>query len=282
MRLRHVIITLVVWGLVLGTAYIITAVRIDRAKNAVRDSGIEMIHELSKLVSLPLLDSNAQTIHEMLVYSVKKTDMVHAAVVNHQDEIVTFVGSEQLTPAIDLAVDPRGQVSFWEGELPDHMKIFGFASDVIYSGIKIGRIQIALSSEKLLRVRNQFIIVAVSSCLLVLLLIAAIHYYPGIWAIPVRRMNIYQRDQILDIALESSLVTCPLCGAQKPFSEKLFTRSNFGRLLIIKASLNKSGASGSAKRKGMRLSDLAKQDEFSWFTRRILSRSAEIIKKLTA
>ena len=282
MRLRHVIITLVVLGLVLGTAYIITAVRIDHAKNAVRNSGIDTISELSKLVSLPLLDSNAQTIHAMLVYAVKKTNMVHASVVNHQDEIVTFVGSEKVTPAIDLAVNSRGHVSFWEGELPDRMKIFGFASDVIYSGTKIGRIQIALSVEKLLRIRNQFIIVAVSSCLILLLLIAAIRYYPGIWAIPVRRMNIDQRDQPLDIALKGSLVTCPLCGAQKPFSEKLFTRSNFGRLLIIKASTNKSGVNGSAKRKGMRLSDLARQDELSWFQRRIILRCAEIIKKLTA
>jgi len=195
MRLRHVISSLVAWGLVLGTAYIIPVVRIDRAKNAVRDSGIEMIHELSKLVSQLLLDSNAQAIHAMLVYVVKKTDMVHASVINHQDEIVTFVDSEQVTPAIDLAVNSGGHVSFWEGKIPDHMKIFGFACDVIYSGTKIGRIQIALSAEKLLRVRNQFIIVSVSSCLVVVLLIAARRYYPEIWAIPVRRMNIYQRDQ---------------------------------------------------------------------------------------
>ena len=218
----------------------------------------------------------------MLVHAVKKTDMIHVSVANHQDDIVTLVGSEQVTPAIDFAVNLGGNVSFWGGELPDHMKIFGFASDVIYSGTKIGRIQIALSAEELLRVRNQFIIVSVSSCLVVVLLSAATRYYPGIWAIPVRRMNIDQRDQPLDIALKGSLVTCPLCGAQKPFSEKLFTRSNFGRLLIIKASLNKSGVSGSAKRKGMRLSDLAKQNELSWFTRRILLRCAEIIKKLAA
>ena len=282
MRLRHVIISLVFLGLVLGSAYIITAVRIDHAKNAVRDSGIETISELSKLVSLPLLDSNVQTIHAMLVYAVKKTNMVHASVVNHQDEIVTFVGSEQVTPATNLAVDSGGHVSFWEDELPDHRKIFGFASDVIYSSTKIGRIRIVLSVEKLLRIRNQFIIVVVLSCLILLLLIAAIRYYPGTWATPVRRMNIYQRDQPLDIALESSLVTCPLCGAQKPFFEKLFKRSNFGRLLIIKAPLNKLGANGSAKRKGMRLSDLARQDELSWFKRRILLRCAEIIKKLAA
>ena len=218
----------------------------------------------------------------MLVHAVKKTDMVHASVVNHQDEIVTFVGSEQVTPATGLSVNSGGHISFWEGELSDHMKIFGFASDVIYSGTKIGRIQIALSTEKLIKVRNQFIVLVVSGCLIVLLLIAAIRYYPGIWAIPVRRINIDQQDQPLDIALKGSLVTCPLCGAQKPFSEKLFTRSNFGRLLIIKASSNKSGVSGSAKRKGIRLSDLAKQDEFSWFKRRILLRCTEIIKKLAA
>jgi len=282
MRLRHVIITLVVLGLVIGTAYIITAVRIDHAKNTARDSGIETISELSKLVSLPLLDSNDQTIHAILVYALKKTNIVHASVVNHQDEIVTFAGSEQVTPATNLAVGSGGHVSFWEDELPGHRKIFGFASDVIYSGTKIGRIQIVLSGEKLLRIRNQLILVVVSSCLILLLLIAVIRYYPGIWAIPMRRMDIDHREQPLDKALESSLVTCPLCGAQKPFSEKLFSRSNFGRLLIIKASTNKSGANGSAKRKGMRLSDLARQDELSWFQRRIILRCAEIIKKLTA
>jgi hypothetical protein len=282
MRLRHVIIILFVLGLVLSTAYIITAVRTDHAKNAVRDSGIEMIHELSKLVSLPLLDSNAQTIHAMLVYALKKTNMVHASVVNHQDEIVTFVGSEKVTPATNLAVDSGGHISFWKDELPDKRKIFGFSSDVIYSGTRIGRIQIVLSVEKLLKMRNQFIIVVVSSCLILPLLIAAIRYYPGIRAIPVRRMHIVQREQSLDIALKNSLVTCPLCGAQKPFSEKLFKRSNFGRLLIIKASTNKSRANGSIKPKGMRLSDLARQDELSWFQRRIILRCAEIIKKLTA
>jgi len=112
MRLRHVLISLVAWGLVLGTAYIITAVRIDRDKKTVRDSGIEMIHKLSKLVSLLLLDSNAQAIHAMLVYAVKKTDMVHTSVINHQDEIVTFVGSEQVTPLIDLAVNSGGTYPF--------------------------------------------------------------------------------------------------------------------------------------------------------------------------
>ena len=282
MRLRHVIISLVVLGLVLGAAYVITAVRIDRAKNAARDSGIETISELSKLISLPLLDSNAQTINAVLVYALKKTNIVHASVLNHQDELVTFAGSEQVTPAKNLALDSGGQVSIWEGKLPDHRKIFGFASNVIYSGTKIGRIQIVLSVEKLVRVRNQFIIVVVSSCFILLLCIAVIRYYPRLRVIPVRRMHIDQRNQPLDIALKGSLVTCPLCGAQKPFSEKLFTRSNFGRLLIIKAPTVKSGANGSAKRKGMRLSDLAKQDELSWFQRRILLRCAEIIKKLTA
>lgn len=283
MRLRHlIIISFVVWGVLLGTAYIITAVRVDRAKNGIRDSGTETIHELSKLVSLPLLDSNSQTIHAMLVYAAKKADIVHASVVDHQDEIVTLTGAKQVKPARNPAADSGEQVSFWEGELPDHKKIFNFASDVIYSGTKIGRIQIALSAEEPFRIRNQFILVAVLSCLILLLLIVSFRYYPGIWATPARLMNIYRRDYPSDVTLESSLVTCPLCGAQKPFSRELFKRSNFGRLLIIRASLNKSEAGSDADLKNMRLSDLAKRDDLSWFKRQILLRCAEIIKKLAA
>jgi len=282
MRLRHLIISLVVWGVFLGTTYSITIIRIDRTENRIRESGTEAIQELSKLVSLPLLGSDAQTIHSMLVYAAKKADLVHASVKDHQNEIVAFAGAEQVTPARNPATDSGEQVSFWEGELPDHKRIHSFALDVLYGGTKIGRIHITLSAEEPLRIRNQFLIMAVLSCVILLLLIITFRYYPGIWAIPPRLISIYRRDHPLDVALESSLVTCPLCGVQKPFSRGLFKRTNFSRLLIIKTSLNKSGAGSDADLKGMRLSDLAKRDDFLWFKRLIVLRCAEIIKKLAA
>ncbi|HUT70765.1 MAG TPA: hypothetical protein VMW89_08815 [Desulfatiglandales bacterium] len=282
MRLRYLIIAFVVCGVIVGTVYVTTAVRIDRVKNRIRDSGIEAIQELSKLVSLPLLDSNVQTVHAMLVYAAKNSDMVHASVLDHQDKIVTLTGAKQITPATNPDEHSGQNISFWEGELPDHKKIFSFASDVIYAGTKIGRIQIALSAEEPLRIRNQFIIVTVATCLILLLLIVSFRYYPGIWATPVRLMRPFRRVHVSDAALESSLVTCPLCGAQNTFSRGLFKRSNFGRLLIIRASSNKSGPGADADLKGMRLSDLTKRDDLSWFKRRILLRCAEIIKKLAA
>jgi hypothetical protein len=280
MRLRHLIISLVVWGVVLCFAYVITSVRIDHVKSKIRDSGIETIQELSKLVSLPLLDSNAQTIHAMLLYAAGETHMVHASVLDHQNEIVAFTGSEKVIPATNPDEHSGEEVSFWEGELPNHKKIFSFASDVTYSGTTIGRIRIALSAEKPVRIRNQFLIVAVLTCVILLLLIVSFRYYPGIWATPVRLMRPFRRVYVSDAALESSLVTCPLCGAQNTFSRELFKRSNFGRLLIIRASSNKSGPGADADLKGMRLSDLAKRDDLSWFKRQIVLRCAEIIKKL--
>ena len=280
MRLRHLIISLVVWGVVLCFAYVITSVRIDHAKTEITDSGIETIQELSKLVSLPLLDSNAQTIHAMLLYAAKETHMVHVAVLDHQNEIVAFTGAEEVMPATNPDEHSGEDVSFWEGELPDHKKIFSFASDVSYSGTTIGRIRIALSAEEPVRIRNQFLIVAVLTCVILLLLIVSFRYYPGIWVTPIRLMTMYRRDNVSDLALESSLVTCPLCGTQNPFSRELFKRSNFGRLLIIRPSSNKSGPGGDADLKGMRLSDLTKRDDLSWFKGQIVLRCAEIIKKL--
>ena len=282
MRLRRLVIVFVVWGVVLGTVYLIARARIDRAKSGIKSTGFETVQELAKLVSLPLLDSNAQTIHAMLVYAAKKTDTVHTSVVDHKNEIVAVTGAEQVRPGSSIAAHSAEHVSFWEGELPDHMKIFGFLSDVTYSGTKIGRIQIALSAEEPLRIRNYFIGVAVSACVILVLLIIAILYYPGVWAVPVRLMRMCKRDHLSNTALKNMLVTCPLCGVQKPISRELFKRTNFGRLLIIKAALNKSGSDGDAEVKSMHLSDLAKRDDFLWLKRQIVVRCAEIIKKLAA
>ena len=280
MRLRHVIISLVVWAVVLCIAYIITSVRTNHARARIKDSGIETIQALSKLVSLPLLDSNAQTINAMLVYAARETPMVHAAVLDHQEEIITSAGAEKAIPALNPDEHPGKDTSFWEAELPDHNKIFGFASDVTYSGTTIGRIQIALPAQELVTIKNQFLVVAVLACVILLLVIISFRYYPGIWATPTRLTNVYRRDTVSDPALESSVVTCPLCGARNSFSTKLFKRSNFGRLLIIRPSSNRSGPGGDADLKGMRLSDLAKRDELSWLKRQIVLRCAEIIKKL--
>lgn len=282
MRLRNLIISVVGWGVFLGIVYSITAVRIDHAKDKIRDSGIETIQELSKLVRLPLLDSNTQIIHALLVYAAKTAGMVHASVVDHRNEIVTLTGAEHVMPVSDAASKSGNQVLFWEGELPDHRKIFSFASDLTYAGTKIGRLHIALSAEEPFRIRSQFTIVAVLSFLVLLLLIVAIRYYPGIWEIPATLTNIYRRDDGSDVALENSLINCPLCGTEKPFSRELFKRSNSGRLLIIKASLNKSEAGGGAGAKSIHLSDLAKRDDLSWFKRKIMLRCAEIITKLAA
>jgi hypothetical protein len=280
MRLRHLIISLIVWGVVLCFAYVITSVRIDHAKTRITNSGIETIQELSKLVSLPLLDSNAQTINAMLVYAAGETPMVHASVLDHQNEIVTLTGAEDVIPATNPDEHSEEGISFWEGEVPDHKKIFGFASDITYSGTTIGRIQIALSAEELVQIRNQFLIVAVLASVILLLLIVSFRYYPGIWVTPIRFMYSYRRDAMSDLALESSVVTCPLCGARNSFSTGLFKRSNFGRLLIIRPSSNKSGPGRDVDLNSMRLSDLAKRDDLAWFKRQIVLRCAEIIKKL--
>jgi len=279
MRLRHLIISLVVWAAVVCIAFIITSVRTNHAKVRIKDSGIETIQALSKLVSLPLLDSNAQAINAMLVYAARETPMVHAAVLDHQEEIVTFAGAEKVIPAPNPDEHPGEDTSFWRGELPDHKKIFGFASDVTYSGTTIGRIQIALPAQELVTIKNQFLIVGVLACVILLLVIISFRYYPRIWTAPTRLTNVYRRDTVLDPDLESSVVTCPLCGAQNSYSAKLFKRSNFGRLLVIRPS-SRSGPGVNADLKGMRLSDLAKRDDLSWVKRRIVLRCAEIIKKL--
>jgi hypothetical protein len=60
---RPSILTLVVWLIAMVITYSIIAIRIDRIKDKIRESGIEITLKSSKLVSLALLENDVQKIH---------------------------------------------------------------------------------------------------------------------------------------------------------------------------------------------------------------------------
>jgi hypothetical protein len=79
---------------------------------------------------------------------------------------------------------------------------------------------------------------------------------------------------------EKPRVTCPLCGTQKPLSNRVFSRPKLDRLLIIEASKYEPGDGEPADSKGINLSQLAERKDLSWIKRRVISRCTEIIRKL--
>ena len=265
---RYIIYGIVIWWLAMLIGYAIITFRSDRHTGKLKASGIAITKEFSELVSLPLLEKNDLTIHSLLTDAASKKDVIYASVVDHRNKIIAFTGTGHLMPNMTDAAHSVEKVSVWEGGFASHAKFLNFASDVTYAGTKIGEIFIGLSTGETFRTRSLFLIIAVSSCLALLVLILVFRY---------RSIG-----ASIDPDLNGSLVTCPLCGTYKPLSDKVFQHSNLDRFLTLGNSQDGPNAANVAHDKRINIEDLAKKEDLSWMRRQIIQRCSEIIKNLAA
>jgi hypothetical protein len=278
---RHSVLTLIVWLVAMVIAYAITTIRIDRLRDRIRQSGIEITTQLSEGVSLPLLAEDVQAIHTLLLDAAKRSGVIYASVIDHQERVLAFAGAENFLPDMPGAARSIDKVWMWEGRFENYAKILHVASEINYSGTKIGEILVGLSVTEASRIRNQFIIVAVVSGLILSSLIVILRFRSlGFTQWRFRDLN--RVNPATPPNLEKSRVTCPLCGTQKPFFDKVFNPSNLDRLLIIEASEHESGSGKPPASKGLNLSQLAKREDLSWMRRQVILRCTEIIRKLAA
>lgn len=278
---RYLIFGLVIWWLAMFIGYSIISFRTARVKNKIGKSGVEIAHEFSKLVSLPLLEKEAQAIHSLLTDAAKKKDVVYASVVDHRNKVVAFTGTGRLMPELTEEARSIEQVSIWEGGFASHAKILNFAADVTYAGTKIGELFIGLSTTETAGAKNRYIIIAVSSCVVILLLFMVLRY-PTIKTFVEKYINREPSNPVRDSFPKESLFHCPMCGTQKPFTENLFKQSNFDKFLTIGTSERTPNVEGVAGSKRIDLQELAKLEDLSWIRRRIILRCTEIINRLAA
>jgi hypothetical protein len=278
---RHLILAVVVWWLAMLIAYSIITLRVNHHKNKLRETGVELTHEFSNLVSLPLLEKNAQSIATLLTDAVNRTDVIYASVVDHRNKVVAFTGTGHLMPDRTEAARSIEKVAMWEGGFASHAKILNFVSDITYAGTKIGEIFIGLSTPQSVQIRKQFIFIAILSCLILLFLIAVFRYQP-IKTFLLKYLNLNQSRTAIDPALQKAPIICPLCGTQQAFSGKLFDQSGLDKFLTSAHSKQISNPGGIADSKRSELPKLAGREDLSRIRRQIILRCTEIIKKLTA
>jgi hypothetical protein len=259
--------------------YSIIAIRIDRIKDGIRESGIEITLESSKLVNLALLENDVQKIHTLLLNATKGSDVIYVSVVDHRKKVVAFTGVGHLLPDMTGAGRSIENVSIWEGEFKNYPRILNFASEITYGGTKIGEFFVGLSATEGLRLRNRFIIIAVSSGLILLCVISALHFR-SIRSILMRFEDFKGTKSVVASISGKPRVTCPLCGMQKPLTNRVFSHPKLDRLFIIEALKYEPGGGEPADSKGINLSQLAERKDLSWMKRRVISRCTEIIRKL--
>ena len=277
---RHLIWGIIAWWVLMAVAYFITTLRIEHLEYSLQDSGFNIIQELSNHVRVPLLERDAQAIRTLLVDAAKKAHVVYASVADHQNEIIAFAGGQQILPVADDAERKIVRITFWEGGIANHNQIVSFASDVNYSGTKIGEIYLALPAAEAEKIRNQFKNIAIYSILVLLLFIFLLRFR-SIVAFPVKLRTYFRPSPRVDSKPETSLVTCAMCGTQKRFYSEIFNHSHPDGIMRKKASTRGSKAGWPADSKGINLAELAKREDLLWVKRQVILRCAEIIQKLT-
>ena len=278
---RHSVLTLIVWLVAMVIAFTVTTIRIDRVRDTIRQSGIDITTQLSEDASLPLLAEDVQAIQTLLLDAAKGSGVIYVSVADHQKKVLAFTGLENFLPHMPEAARSIDNVWMWEGRFENDARILHVVSDIIYSGTKIGEVLVGLSANRVFRMRNRFVIVAVVSGLILSSLIVILRFRsPGLTPWRFR-----DRDRVSPATpsnLEKSRVTCPLCGTQKPFVDKVFNPSNLDRLLIIEVSAHESNSGKPPASRGLNLSQLAKREDLSWMRRQVIVRCTEIIRKLAA
>lgn len=278
---RYIIYGIVVWWLAMLLGYSIISIRSDRHKNRLTESGIKITHEFSELVSLPLLEKNDQTIQSLLTDAANKKDVIFASVVDHRNKVIAFTGTGHLMPDMTDTSRSVEKVSVWEGGFASHAKFLNFASDVTYAGTKIGEIFIGLSTGETYQTRNIFLTIAGLSCLAILVFIL-IFRYRSTGEFLMKAFNFSRSNSAIESTGNESLVVCPLCGTQKPFSDRVFHRSNLDRFLNIGTANIGPDKGRVSHGKRIDINDLTKKEDLSWMRRQIIERCTEIIKKLAA
>jgi hypothetical protein len=277
---RYLILGLAVWWLAMLIVYSAITLRINHRKSELRETGVEITNEFSKLVSLPLLERNSQSIHKLLTDAANKTDVIYASVVDHRNKVVAFTGTGHLMPDMTKAARSVDKVSMWEGGFASHARILNFVSEITYAGTKIGEIFIGLSTPESFQTQRQFAIIAVSSSLILLVLIITLRYQ-AIRTFVGKHLKLNHSKTAIDSMEKVSGITCPLCGTRNAPSSTLFSQSNIDKFLAIgnsKHGLNDGDIADFSKNNPRKI---AKTEDFSWMKRRIILRCAEIIKKLT-
>ncbi len=278
---RYLVLVVVAWWLIMLIVYAILSARIADRKDRIRSSGVKITNEFADLVSLPLLERNSQSIHKLLTAAASRTGVIYASVVDHRNKVVAFTGTGHLMPDITAAARSVEKVSIWEGGFASHAKIVNFVSDITYAGTKIGEIFIGLSTPEAIQTRKQFMIIAVTGGLILLLLII-IWRFQSISASLAKVLK-YGQARAKIVANETgSAVVCPLCGTQNPLSKRIFKPSNLNKFLIsgtLKINVNDGRVVNSPEKD---LQPNTKSEDLSWLRRRVILRCSEIIKKLAA
>ncbi len=264
------------WLTVLVFIYMIGNIKLGQLRDDISQSGTSSAKLFAGRVSLPLLERDMETLSTILNNTTSRTDVLYAAIIDHKNNIMAYTNPELIMPVNkgSLARTVDG-VSFWEGLSVDQQEIFSFSTNVTYSRTKIGEIYLALSAAEIGNWENRIALIAVASFVIFSLVGVAPHF-KGTSRNVCSKKHSTQQVSISGVAN----MECPLCGADKPFSDRAISQVNMDRLMFLQPENCEPFDKHALQSQGISLSEMAERQDLGWLKRQVIFRCTEIIRKL--
>ncbi|RZB36035.1 MAG: hypothetical protein SRB2_02540 [Desulfobacteraceae bacterium Eth-SRB2] len=269
-----------IWWLVVVIGYAIISFKIEKIKNHITQSGVALLHEVTGKISLPLLEHDVTSLRKILQDVEKRSGVSYASILDHKNKIIAYTDPNQLLPVKSDRVSSSDHVSFWEGSSNRRSRVINFSTDIIYAGTRIGKFYLSYSAVWINRIRYGFIIIAISIFIILVLVLTGL-YSKGLRSITGALKTRYSSKVPFDLKIfENSNMSCPLCGAEQPFSRERFSDINLDKFLIVKSIQDGSNTVRFRPLKGIGLSEVSNREDLVWLKRQVIFRCTEIIKKL--
>lgn len=275
-----VVAVICTWGLILGVTYPLLVLQVAFQTDKAKRSGIELIQQLSKNMSLPLLEKNTTQLQAMLAEAGQKPGVLLAWAVDHQDNVVAFTVKDPFLPFTKTSASQAGEVEVRQTEESLPAAYFNLVSPISYAGTRIGRVSLSLAPDTRSDFKTQFMRVLVLSGLLVLALIAAL-YHRQIAGLASRMSDKRQQTLAAAADLTMSSFACPLCGQAQAFSKEALEPTSFDAQALVFSAGSESSRGTPPGGKGVFLNELGGREDLAWIKRRIILRCADIIRILS-
>lgn len=256
--------------------------KITQLKSKINQSGIEIVQRLSIHSGLPLLEKDVATLSQLINESETQSNAVFTAIADHKNNIIVHTNPEFLVPAKKKdRTHTQGDVSFWEGVTTGKEKMVNFSSDVMYSGTKIGKIYLALSTSEINESQNFFIFIIFSSFIILLAVVSIIHYNE-LQAL-INRLKAFRKSKPSSEFFDEKNfnIICPLCGSNQPLTQSIFDGLDLENIPIIQPVESKLDSDLSHQSEGIFLSEIAGIEKLGGLKRQVIFRCTEIIKILS-
>jgi len=268
------------WVLIMAVAYPLLVLQVAFQTDKAKRGGIEMIQQLSKKISLPLLEKNTGQLQTMLAEAGQKPGVLLAWAVDHQNQVVAFTAREPFLPPAGTSDSGVGEVDVYQTEEFLPTAYFNLVSPITYAGTRVGRVSLLLAPDTRSDFKTQFVRVVILSGLLVLALMAAL-YHRQFAALASRMSDRGRHNRTAAADLATSSFACPLCGQAQPFSKEAFEPANFDGQAVVFSAGSGSPRGTPAAGRSVFLNELGGREDLAWIKRRIILRCADIIRILS-